>query len=69
MRVLALYYQERTHSAIHCKTPHARFLELLDVLPTIEAIEAIEAIQAAYVAPQKKYVTNNHYYWAMPDSV
>ena len=57
------YNQERTHSAIHCKTPQARFLELLDVLPTFEDI------QAAYVAPQKKYVTNNHYYWAMPDSV
>jgi len=55
------YNQERTHSALHCKTPQARFLELLDVLPTFEAI------QAAYIPPQKKYVTNNHYYWAMPD--
>ena len=57
------YNQERTHSAIHCKTPQARFLELLDVLP------AFQDIQAAYVAPQKKYLTNNHYYWAMPENV
>lgn len=57
------YNQERTHSAIHCKTPQARFLELLDVLPTFEDI------QAAYVPPIKKYVTNNHYYWAMPENV
>ena len=55
------YNQERTHSAIHSKTPNARFQELLDVLPTFEAV------QAAYVPPLKKYVTNNHYYWAMPD--
>ena len=57
------YNQERTHSAIHCKTPLARFQELIDVLPTFEAI------QAAYVPPLKKYVTNNHYYCAMPDSL
>jgi hypothetical protein len=55
------YNQQRTHSAIHCKTPYARFQELIDVLPTHEAV------QAAYITPQKKYVTNNRYYWAMPD--
>jgi len=59
----AFYNQERTHSAIHGKTPLARFQELIDVLPTFEAI------QAAYVPPMKKYVTNNHYYWAMPDNI
>ena len=57
------YNQERTHSAIHCKTPNARFQELLDILPTREAVHA------AYVPPFKKYVTNNHYYWAMPEKV
>jgi hypothetical protein len=59
----SFYNQERIHSAIHCKTPQARLQELLDVLPTFEAV------RAASVPPQKKYVTNNHYYWAMPDSV
>ncbi len=57
------YNQQRTHSAIHCKTPQARFLELLDVLPSYEAV------QDAYVPPKKKYVTNNHYYWTPPDGV
>ena len=57
------YTQERTHSALRCKTPLARFQELLDVLPPYEAI------QEAYVPPNKKYVTNNHYYWAMTDNV
>ncbi len=57
------YNQQRTHSAIHCKTPYARFQELIDVLPTHEAV------QAAYITPQKKYVTNNRYYWDMPDSL
>ena len=42
------YNQQRTHSAIHCKTPYARFQELIDVLPTHEAV------QAAYITPQKK---------------
>ena len=57
------YNQQRTHSAIHCKTPLARFQELLAVLPTYEAV------QAAYVAPLKRYVTNNHYYWAVLDNI
>jgi len=34
------YNQQRTHSAIHCKTPQARFLELIEV-------------QAAYVPPKQ----------------
>ena len=55
------YNQDRTHSAIHCKTPNARFQELIELLPSREAVHA------AYVPPLKKYVTNNHYYWAMPD--
>lgn len=57
------YNQERTHSAIHCKTPNARFQELIEILPTHEAVHA------AYVPTLKKYVTNNHYYWAMPDRI
>ena len=57
------YNQERTHSAIHSKTPNARFHELIDVIP------ALETVQAAYVPPVKKYVTNNHYYWTTPESV
>ena len=59
----SFYNQERTHSAIHSKTPNARFHELIDVVP------AFVAVQAAYVPPVKKYVTNNHYYWTTPESV
>ena len=57
------YNRDRTHSAIHSKTPNARFHELIEVLPTVEAV------QAAYTPPLKKYLTNNHYYWAMPDAL
>jgi len=57
------YNQDRTHSAIHSKTPNARFQELVDILPTREEVHA------AYVPPLKKYVTNNHYYWARPDTL
>ena len=57
------YNQDRTHSAIHCKTPNARFQERIEILSTREEVHA------AYVPPLKKYLTNNHYYWAMPDSL
>ena len=57
------YNRDRTHSAVHSKTPNARFHELIEVLPTVEAV------QAAYTPPLKKYLTNNHYYWAMPDAL
>ena len=49
------YNQERTHSAISSKTPHARWLELISLVPTHEAV------QAAYLPPSKRYVTNKHY--------
>jgi hypothetical protein len=57
------YNQERTHSAILSKTPNARFQQLIPVLPTFEAL------QAPYTPPLKKYITNNHFYWAMPDTL
>lgn len=57
------YNQERTHSAIHSKTPQARFHELMPVVPTPESI------QAAYVPPLKPYVTNNHYGWVLQASL
>lgn len=56
------YNQQRTHSAIHCKTPQARFQELIDVLPSYEEV------QAAYVPP-KKYANNNHYIWVSTKKV
>ena len=59
----SFYNQDRTHSAIQSKTPHARFQELIHVLPTVEAV------QTAYIPPLKKYVTNNHYYWTMPQAL
>jgi transposase InsO family protein len=55
----SFYNQERTHSAIHSKTPQARFQELRETLPSLEAVHA------AYVLPLKLYVTNNHYFWAL----
>ena len=57
------YNQERTHSAIHSKTPQARFHELMPLVPTHESI------QAAYVPPLKPYVTNNHYGWVCQASL
>jgi len=56
------YNEQRTHSALHGKTPQARFQELMDVLPTHEEV------QADYVPP-KKYADNNHYYWAPANKV
>jgi len=57
------YNQERTHSAISSKTPHARLLELTSLVPTRAAV------QAAYLAPSKRYVTNNHYVWMPKDNL
>jgi len=57
------YNQERTHSAISSKTPHARWLELIPLVPTHEAV------QAAYLPPSKRYVTNNHYVWLPKDNL
>ncbi len=57
------YNQDRTHSAIHSKTPYARFQELREILPTPEAV------QAAYLPPHQRYVTNNHYQWVAPDKL
>jgi transposase InsO family protein len=57
------YNQERTHSAIHSKTPRARFHELISLVPTHESI------QAAYIPPLKPYVTNNLYGWVQQSSL
>lgn len=59
----SFYNQERTHSAIHSKTPQTRFQELREILPTREAVHA------AYVPPLKPYVTNNHYIWTLQDNL
>lgn len=54
------YNQERTHTALHCKTPQQRLEEVRDLIATLESI------QAAY-HPEKESYKSNHYYWATPE--
>jgi len=56
------YNQERTHSAIGSKTPHARWQEVMALVPTHEAV------QEAYVPPVG-CIANNHYLWVPKDDL
>lgn len=55
------YNQERTHTALHCKTPQQHLEEVRDLIPTLESI------QAAYHPEKEPYKSNYHYRRVFPD--
>jgi transposase InsO family protein len=55
------YNQERTHTALHCKTPQQRLEEIRSLIPTPESV------QAAYDPQKETYKSNSHYRWVFPD--
>ncbi len=55
------YNQERTHSALGCRTPQQRLEETKPLIPTPEAVAQ------DYGPIPQPYVTTNHYIWVRSD--
>lgn len=55
------YNQERTHTALHCKTPQQRLEEVRSLIPSGESV------RAAYDPQTETYKSNTHYRWVFPD--
>jgi len=55
------YNQDRTHTALHCKTPHQRLEEVRSLIPSSESV------RTAYDPQKESYKSNSHYRWVFAD--